>query len=73
VGKYTETHQRFDCVVEVGMICCNPCFEPTIIVRATGGAMLLSPPLVITKEELDGLLDMALMCLDLTAKDIGMM
>jgi len=71
--KDKETHQRFDNVGEVGMICRNHCFEHNIIMRATGDAMLLSPPLVITKEELDELLDKALMCLDLTAKDIGMM
>jgi len=71
--KDKEAHQRFDNVGEVGMICRNHCFEHNIIMRATGDAMLLSPPLVITKEEVDDLLDKALKCLDLTAKDIGMM
>ncbi|HEY9081501.1 aspartate aminotransferase family protein [Magnetovibrio sp.] len=71
--KDKETHQPFDKVGEVGMICRNHCFENNIIMRATGDSMLLAPPLVITKAEIDELLDKALMCLDLTAKDIGMM
>lgn len=71
--KDKDTHQRFDPVGEVGGICRNHCFENNIIMRATGDAMLLSPPLVITKNEVDELLDKARMCLDLTAKDIGVL
>ena len=70
--KDKKTHQRFDKVGEVGTICRDHCFENNIIMRATGDAMLLSPPLVITKDEVDELLDKARLCLDLTAKDIGM-
>jgi len=71
--KDKDSHQRFDSVGEVGGICRNHCFENNIIMRATGDAMLLSPPLVITRAEVDELLDKARMCLDMTAKDIGMM
>ena len=71
--KDKATHEPFDKVGEVGTICRNHCFEHNIIMRATGDAMLLSPPLVITKDEIDELMDKARMCLDMTAKDIGLM
>ncbi|MBL4615293.1 MAG: aspartate aminotransferase family protein [Magnetovibrio sp.] len=71
--KDKKNHQRFDKVGEVGAMCRNHCFENNIIMRATGDAMLLSPPLVITVEEVDALLTKVRTCLDLTAKDIGVM
>ena len=71
--KNKATRERFDPVGKVGTICRDHCFENNIIMRATGDAMLLSPPLVITKEEIDILMEKAKMCLDLTAKDIGVM
>jgi putrescine aminotransferase len=69
--KNKKTRERFDPVGKVGMICRTHCFENNIIMRATGDAMLLSPPLVITHEEVDELFKKAKMCLDLTAQDVG--
>jgi putrescine aminotransferase len=71
--KDKETRKGFEKVGEVGMICRNHCFENNIIMRATGDAMLLAPPLVITKTEVDELMEKAHMCLDMTAKDLGIM
>lgn len=69
--KDKKTRERFDPVGRVGTICRDHCFENNIIMRATGDAMLLSPPLVITKDGIDELMEKAKMCLDLTAKDVG--
>ncbi|MDH5772924.1 MAG: aspartate aminotransferase family protein, partial [Rhodospirillaceae bacterium] len=71
--KNKETHERFDPVGRVGTICRDHCFENNIIIRATGDAMLFSPPLVITKDEVDELIEKAKKCIDLTAKDVGVM
>jgi len=71
--KDKATHQRFEPVGEVGLKCRTHCFENNIIMRATGDAMLLSPPLVIKRNEIDELLEKALHCIDLTARDIGVM
>ena len=35
--------------------------------------MIVSPPLTISINEIDELLDKAKMCLDLTAKDLGVL
>ena len=39
--------------------------------RAIGDTMVLSPPLTITESEIDELFALARLCIDLTAKDLG--
>jgi putrescine aminotransferase len=41
--------------------------------RAIRDIMVLAPPLVITEAEVEMLLKKAKLCIDMTAKDIGMM
>ena len=50
----------------VGMICRTFCFENGLIMRAVGDTMIISPPLVISKAEIDELVTKARHCLDLT-------
>src|SRR5450830_1497407 len=50
----------------VGMICRTFCFENGLIMRAVGDTMIISPPLVISKTEIDELVTKARRCLDLT-------
>ncbi|MGE7960568.1 aspartate aminotransferase family protein [Pseudomonas sp. NPDC089530] len=50
----------------VGMICRQFCFDNGLIMRAVGDTMIIAPPLVITKEEIDELVAKARKCLDLT-------
>ena len=50
----------------VGMICRQFCFDNGLIMRAVGDTMIISPPLVITKDEIDELVTKARKCLDLT-------
>jgi len=57
---------------DVGYICREHCFNNNLIMRAVGKAMIVSPPLTITKREIDELLEKAEMCFDLTAKDLGL-
>ena len=49
-----------------GMICRTFCFENGLIMRAVGDTMIISPPLVISKAEIDELVTKARHCLDLT-------
>ncbi len=50
----------------VGMICRTFCFDNGLIMRAVGDTMIISPPLVISKAEIDELVTKARHCLDLT-------
>ena len=52
------------------MICRGHCFNNGLIMRAVGDAMMISPPLVISKAEIDELVTKARLCLDLTLKDL---
>jgi putrescine aminotransferase len=49
-----------------GMICRTFCFENGLIMRAVGDTMIIAPPLVISFDEIDELVEKARKCLDLT-------
>jgi putrescine aminotransferase len=51
---------------EVGTICRDFCFQNGLIMRAVRDTMIVSPPLVITRAQIDELADKARLCLDLT-------
>jgi hypothetical protein len=55
----------------VGMICRQFCFDNGLIMRAVGDTMIISPPLVISKDEIDELVTKARKCLDLTLEGIA--
>ncbi len=65
------TRKRFANGGDIGLQCRDHCFRNNLIMRATGDRMLLSPPLVMTKAEIDEMVGKAKMCLELTAKDLG--
>lgn len=69
--KDKSTRTLFSPEGDVGNICRDHCFDNNLIMRATSDSMLLSPPLVITRSEIDEMLEKAKLCLDLTAQDIG--
>ena len=66
--KDKATRARYPSDKAVGMICRGHCFENGLIMRAVGDTMIISPPLVISKSEIDELVDKARKCLDLTAR-----
>ena len=51
---------------DVGLICREFCFENGLVMRAVRDSMIISPPLVITKAEIDTFIDLAAKALDLT-------
>ena len=65
------TRKRFANGGEVGTVCRDFCFNGNLIMRATGDRMLLSPPLVITRSEIDELVGKAARAIQLTAQKIG--
>jgi putrescine aminotransferase len=54
----------------VGMICRAHCFANGLVMRAVGDRMIIAPPLVITRAEIDELVGKARKCLDLTLADV---
>ena len=56
--------------LEVGMICRGHCFANGLIMRAVGDRMIVAPPLVITRAQIDEMLALVRRCLDLTLADV---
>lgn len=54
----------------VGVICREFCFNNGLIMRHVGDKMIISPPLVISKSEIDEMAEKAWKCLDLTLKTV---
>ena len=69
--KDKATRTFFEEDVDIGLICRNFCFENGLIMRACGSRMVLSPPLIITRKEVDELIGKALICLDLTLESVS--
>ena len=54
-----------------GTICRDHCFRNGLVMRAIRDTMVLAPPLVITEDEVEFMLKKAKLCIDKTAKDLG--
>ncbi|HMM14883.1 MAG TPA: aspartate aminotransferase family protein [Parvibaculum sp.] len=71
--KNKKTREKYPSELDVGYRCRVHCFENGLVMRAIGDTMVLSPPLVITESELDELFALARKCIDLVARDLGVL
>lgn len=69
--KDKTSRRRFDKPGTVGMLCREFCFDNGLVMRAVEDTMIISPPLIISTEQLDEMLALAKKCLDLTAAELG--
>jgi len=63
--------ERFHKDLGAGGVCRDHCFANGLVMRAVGDSMIVSPPLVITRSEIDELVEKARRCLDLTAAQLS--
>mgnify|MGYP006197676949 FL=1 len=56
----------------VGQLCRDIALKNGLILRATYDSMLLSPPLVISRAQVDELAEKAWKSLDMTARELGL-
>ncbi len=59
----------FPSELEVGMVCRGHCFGNGLIMRAVGDRMIIAPPLVMTRAQIDEMMALVRKCLDLTLAD----
>jgi putrescine aminotransferase len=59
----------FPAELEFGMVCRGHCFANGLIMRAVGDRMIIAPPLVITRAQIDELMALVRQCLDLSLAD----
>jgi len=62
--------QTFDPALAVGMVCRGYMFRNGVIMRAVGDRMIIAPPLVITRAQIDEMIGLIRQCLDLTLQDV---
>ena len=60
------TRKRFEPEGDVGALCRDRCFENGLVMRSVAESMVLSPPLVITRSEIDEVVEKARRSLDET-------
>jgi putrescine---pyruvate transaminase len=60
----------FPAELEVGMLCRGHCFGSGLIMRAVGDRMIIAPPLVITRAQIDEMVGLIRHCLDATLADV---
>ena len=64
--KNKATRELFPSSLSVGMACRAHCFANGLIMRAVGDRMIIAPPLVMTRADVDTMMNLILRCLDLT-------
>jgi putrescine---pyruvate transaminase len=69
-NKNKKPIETFAPDLEVGMICRGYCFANGVIMRAVGDRMIIAPPLVITRAQIDELIGLIKLCLDLTWEEV---
>jgi putrescine---pyruvate transaminase len=62
--------QRFAEDLKVGMLCRGHMFGNGIVMRAVGERMIIAPPLVITRAQIDDMITLIRRSLDLTFNDV---
>lgn len=65
-----ESLERFDEDIGAGTICRDHLVNNGLVMRAVGESVVVAPPLVLTHEQADELVEIAWKCLDLTQQSI---
>jgi putrescine aminotransferase len=67
--KDKATGAAFPDEIEFGMVCRGHCFREGLIMRAVGDRMIVAPPLIITRGQIDEMVALIRRCLDLSLAD----
>ncbi|MCV0437664.1 MAG: aspartate aminotransferase family protein [Hydrogenophaga sp.] len=68
--KNKATRELFDPDLGVGMMCRAHCFRNGLIMRAVGDRMIIAPPLVMTRAQIDEMVALIRRCLDATVDEL---
>ncbi len=69
-GATVHENEPFDENQGVGMICRGHMFDNGVIMRAVGERMIVAPPLVMTRTQIDEMVGLIRLCLDKTYADV---
>jgi putrescine aminotransferase len=65
--------KHFAPIGEVGFKCRDHCFANGLVMRSIRDCMVFSPPLTLSRGEIDVMVERIHRCIDLTAKDLGVL
>ncbi|WP_322469838.1 aspartate aminotransferase family protein [Hydrogenophaga sp. SNF1] len=68
--KDKASRAMYDPDLAVGMMCRAHCFRNGLIMRAVGDRMIIAPPLVMTREQIDEMVALIQRCLDDTLTEL---
>ena len=68
--KNKEKKELFDPLVKLDAICRDHCVENKLVMRAVRDGMICSPPLTITKDDIDKCIERLKISLDSTLNDV---
>lgn len=68
--KDKASRAMYDPDLAVGMLCRAHCFKNGLIMRAVGDRMIIAPPLVMTREQIDEMVVLIRRCLDDTLSEL---
>jgi len=69
-GQSVHENVLFDEELGVGMICRRHMFDNGVIMRAVGERMIVAPPLVMTRAQIDEMVALIRLCLDKTYTEV---
>lgn len=69
-GATVHENELFDEDQGVGMLCRGHMFDNGVIMRAVGERMIVAPPLVMTRTQIDEMVGLIRVCLDKTYADV---
>ena len=52
--------------IAIGMVCRKHCFDNGLVMRAVGDRMIVAPPLVVTRDQIDEMVGLVRLALDRT-------
>jgi putrescine aminotransferase len=68
LARDPATRQAFDPRHGIGLVCRKHCFDNGLVMRAVGDRMIIAPPLVITRSQIDELVGLIRQALDRTCE-----
>jgi putrescine aminotransferase len=69
-GATLHENEAFDPALAVGMVCRGHMFDNGMIMRAVGDRMIIAPPLIMTRAQIDEMVALIRRCLDDTYADL---
>ena len=69
LARNPATREAFAAKDAIGMVCRKHCFDIGLVMRAVGDRMIVAPPLVMTRAQIDEMFGLIRLALDRTVEE----